>query len=173
MDIFLVRHGQTDANINDTTQGWLDTELNSMGVEQAHIAANAFDEKIDVIYSSDLKRATQTAFLFKSKYPEVPYYEDSRLRERNLGDASGKPRNTYDWDEFWSSPDDIATIPNSETLNSFNERVSAFIKDIKTTRFNKVLIVAHSGTINRMRHLIAGQDHIQHENGSIVHLELT
>ena len=173
MELFLVRHGETDANAKHIIQGWLDMDLNVNGINQAQKTADSFTENVDVIYSSDLKRAAQTASAFRHKFPDIPYFEDKRLRERNFGDAVGYPRDKYDWDEFWSSPDNQVTIPNAETLNSFNERVKEFINDLKSSNYRRVLIVAHGGTINRLRHLVAGEDYVQHDNASVTYLTLS
>ena len=81
MELFLVRHGETDANADGIVQGWLDTDLNERGKSQAKEAAKEFNEDIDAIYSSDLRRAAQTANEFRKKYPNIPYFEDRRLRE--------------------------------------------------------------------------------------------
>lgn len=66
--IILVRHGRTDWNSERITQGHLDTFLNKEGLDQAiAVAEKLKDEKIDVIISSDLKRAFQTALVIAQK----------------------------------------------------------------------------------------------------------
>lgn len=172
MDLFLVRHGETDANVNGVVQGWLDTKLNEHGHTQAVEVAAAFSEQIDVIYSSDLTRAIQTASEFRKKYPDIPYVEDSRLRERDLGDATGEHRDKRDWEVFWASSDTIS-IPNAETLDQFNQRVQSFIDTVKASGFLKVLVVTHGGTINRFKDLTS--DNYQHEayvNASVTHIRI-
>ena len=74
MDLFLLRHGETDENTQGIIQGWMNTDLNEHGREQAQQAAEIFSEEIDAIYSSDLKRAVQTAGEFRKKYPTLPYF---------------------------------------------------------------------------------------------------
>lgn len=172
MDLFLVRHGKTDANVNGILQGWLDTELNDHGHVQAKDVAESFKQEIDVIYSSDLKRAAQTANEFRKKYPNIPYIEDNRLRERNFGDATGDCRDKYDWEVFWASIDTVS-IPNAETLNEYNRRVQSFIDSIKESGFKKVLIVTHGGTINRLQDLISdNHEYVTHGNASVTHLTI-
>ena len=170
MDLFLVRHGETSANKAGIVQGWLDTSLNEEGAKEAKQAAALFDEDIDVIYSSDLQRARQTAAEFRHKYPAVPYFEDRRLRERDFGDATGTHRDRVDWAVFWAASDTVS-IPNAETLAAFNERVLSFVKDIKAAGFARALIVTHGGTINRLRALTTtDQTHVQYGNASVTHL---
>lgn len=172
MDLFLVRHGETHENANGIVQGWLDTELNKNGLEQARQSALSFNENIDVIFSSDLTRAKQTAAEFKIKYPHVPYFEDSRLRERNFGDASGKHRDKHDWESFWSLSD-TTTIPNAETLNDYNARVQSFIASLKESGYLKPLIVTHSGTINRIQDLTSdNHEPSKHKNASVTQIHI-
>lgn len=172
MELFIVRHGQTDANINGIVQGWMDTKLNDTGLQQARAAAELFTESIDVIYSSDLTRATQTAHEFVKKYANVPYIEDDRLRERHFGDATGDHRDRHDWEVFWASYDTIS-IPNAESLKDYNKRVQSFIDMIKQSGYKKALIVTHGGTINRIQDLTSSNHvHVNYSNAAIVHILL-
>lgn len=156
MELFLVRHGQTQENADGIVQGWLDTGLNATGREQIKEAAQSFSEKdIDIIFSSDLKRCIQTAEVFRSRFPDVPYVVDARLRERNFGDAQGTHGDTHDWEAFWASSD-TATIPNAETLDEHTERVRSFMAFLKEYPYKKVLVITHGGTINRLVDLLAG-----------------
>ena len=60
--IYLVRHGETEANVTNTLQGQSDVPLNANGVEQAQLAGRRLRSKpFDVIWSSDLSRAAVTA----------------------------------------------------------------------------------------------------------------
>ncbi len=62
MKLYIVRHGETDHNINKIIQGHLNTPLNSNGIIQAQKIANRLkDINFDIIYSSDLSRAKTTA----------------------------------------------------------------------------------------------------------------
>jgi broad specificity phosphatase PhoE len=153
MKLYIVRHGETDANTQGIVQGWLDTELNDKGVSQAIEAARNFSKPIDAIYASDLKRATRTAQEFRNHHKDIPYFEDERLRERNFGDATGTHRIEHDWEQFWAI-EDRATIPNAEIINDFTARVANFLDELKTKQYNAVLIVGHSGTLNRVQPLV-------------------
>ena len=60
MKLILVRHGETNENKNKIVQGFLNTTLSKIGIQQAKKVANRLkDEKIDFAYSSDLDRAKQ------------------------------------------------------------------------------------------------------------------
>ncbi len=172
MKLYIIRHGETDENVKGIIQGWLDTSLNKRGKNQAMELAESFNEDFDVIYSSDLLRATQTASFFREKFPNKPYYEDSRLRERNFGEVTGRLRSKVGWGKIWSSPADSVPLPGVETLNEYNERVQDFIDMLRKTKSQSVLVVTHSGTINRIRDLVSGEEHAKHANASILEVDI-
>lgn len=171
MKLFLVRHGETDANAQGIVQGWLDTDLNEKGLAQAIESAKNFNEQIDAIYSSDLKRARQTAAEFRKHHSSLPYFEDSRLRERSFGDATGTHRDNHDWDQFWASSTEV-TIPNAEILNDFTKRVREFLDENKTKPYESILVVTHSGVLNRVQ-TILDENHIHHPHGNASILEVS
>lgn len=172
MKLYLIRHGETDANVQGIVQGWLDTELNEKGLNQARYAARMFHEPIQAIYSSDLTRAKSTAEEFRLRYVGVPYFEDARLRERNFGDATGDHRSYYDWEQFWSLNDQV-TIPNAEILNDFTARVASFLEDLKKQPYDTVLIVTHGGVLNRIQAILDPRHrHYSHANASMLELKL-
>lgn len=170
MDLYIVRHGETQENVGGIIQGWLDTKLNENGKKQAQAAAKSFDEPIDSIFSSDLQRSTNTASYFRQKYSDTPYFEDKRLRERNFGDAQGTQSDKHGWEVFWASKDSVS-IPNAETLDDFTERVNKFIEYLNQLPYKKILIVTHGGTINRF-HDIINENHEFHAygNATVTHL---
>lgn len=171
MKLFIVRHGETNENAAGIVQGWLDTELNEKGVAQAVAAAEEFDQPIDAIYSSDLKRAVRTAAEFRKRNAKVPYYEDARLRERNFGDAAGTHRDEHDWEQFWSV-EDRSTIPNAEVITDFTKRVKDFLDDLKQIDYDAVMLVSHGGVLNRVQ-AILDPNHTHHPHGNATILEVT
>ena len=84
-ELWLVRHGQTDWNLERRYQGQSDTPLNATGLEQARLAAEALaGRSYTVIYSSDLARARVTAEMIGRRL-NMAVQLDPRLREVNLG----------------------------------------------------------------------------------------
>jgi broad specificity phosphatase PhoE len=102
MIICLVRHGQTNWNTKSLLQGLTDNELNENGITQA-IAVGKYlqenDKDWDIIISSPLKRAIQTAEIIKDKlsYPNQIEIE-AGLIERNFGILEGQPLNDAMYD---------------------------------------------------------------------------
>jgi broad specificity phosphatase PhoE len=87
--LILVRHGQTDWNVEGRYQGQTNNPLNKVGQQQAREAAAALRGiPIKRIYSSDLLRALQTAHIMADLL-RVPFTRDARLREIHQGKWQG------------------------------------------------------------------------------------
>jgi len=96
MEIYVVRHGQTEYNVKNIFQGHVNVPLNEVGIQQAKETANKFvGKKIDKILVSPLERAIQTAS-YISQVTGVKISIEPRLIERNFGDIEGKP-SRVDW----------------------------------------------------------------------------
>ncbi len=86
----LFRHGQTDWNINFLLQGVTDIPMNETGIEQIKLAAKAIKaEDWDVILTSPLTRAKQTAEIIASENGFSEIIEQQLLIERSFGEAEG------------------------------------------------------------------------------------
>jgi broad specificity phosphatase PhoE len=89
VQVLLVRHGATDWNLQGRCQGTTDLDLNEVGVRQAEqIAASLTNETIHGIYSSNLKRAQQTA-QFISLHRQLPVLIETDVRELDHGELEG------------------------------------------------------------------------------------
>lgn len=89
MTFFVLRHGQTDWNLNARLQGSTDIALNDTGRQQAHKAATIFaDQSIKRIYCSPLSRAHETAEIV-AKHLGLKPMIDTRLIERSFGKFEG------------------------------------------------------------------------------------
>jgi broad specificity phosphatase PhoE len=87
--LWLVRHGQTDWNLQGRYQGHADPPLNEVGLEEAARAAQELTKlKLDALFCSDLLRAVQTAEQIAAA-TGLPCFVDPRLREVNLGGWEG------------------------------------------------------------------------------------
>ncbi len=92
IEIYLIRHGQTDSNLFDKSQG-MHTPLNKIGEEQAATVGKmlAF-QNISQIFSSDYLRTKQTAEIISNNLgKDVPIEHTERLREGDHGNWKGKP----------------------------------------------------------------------------------
>ncbi len=150
MRIFLVRHGETDHNKNRIIMGHLPTPLNETGKNQAKILAEELKEKgIQVIYSSDLVRAAETAVIISSEL-NLPVNYTDKLREHTLGDLDGVGiSELLDEMDSLKEFDDLMTKHNGEQTEDFMTRVWEEFRNIarKNKEKDYVLIVTHGGCI--------------------------
>jgi 2,3-bisphosphoglycerate-dependent phosphoglycerate mutase len=90
--VYIVRHGETEENRQGIIQGQLDTQLNSEGEKQADLAAKALkDVPFDICYSSDLRRAVNTAERILVYHSGVELQTKTVLRERVRSVVSPPP----------------------------------------------------------------------------------
>lgn len=149
--IYLIRHGQTDWNIEKRTQGHIDIPLNKTGEEQAiSIAQEISNLKIDQIFSSDLKRAKQTAQII-NQFFNLPITYDKRLREFNYGQFEGRfscDISEAEWDLFNKAPEQL----NAESKEAVYKRVNAFCDQLDKTK--NILIITHGGIMRMLLYCI-------------------
>lgn len=147
MNLYVVRHGQTEWNVMKKMQGSADIPLNDKGLEQAGITkSNLKDISIDIIFCSPLIRAKQTAEVINSdRNLEIIY--DNRLRERDYGEFEGTSKTSFNYNDFWAYNKNL-TFTKAENIQVFFKRVYGFIDEIESKYSNKnILIVTHAGGI--------------------------
>ena len=152
--IYIIRHGQTDWNIEHRTQGQTDIALNTNGIKQAEwITRKIVNLKIDNIISSDLKRAYMTAQIINKNFNKN-IKTDKRLREFCFGTLDGITRDKITqeiWDDFNKNPKQF----NAETKEEIFNRIKSFIDDIKSNNINKnTLVVTHGGPIRMIKYYL-------------------
>jgi broad specificity phosphatase PhoE len=97
----IIRHGQTQGNVNRIVEGITDSPLNDNGMHQAQFAGEYLKyENFDCVLASDLKRCKQTAAIILEKNlnfmkKEGNYAEMGLIRERNFGIHEGTPFAEY------------------------------------------------------------------------------
>lgn len=145
MEIYVVRHGQTDYNLKNIFQGHIDIPLNKTGIEQAEkMALNFKDKEIDVILVSPLKRTIQTAEYIRKETGAQTILEE-RLIERNFGDMEGHS-NRDDWNiEMMLDYNKNYDKENIEPIQKFFKRIYDFLNDLTHKYKNKkVILVTHA-----------------------------
>ncbi len=151
MQIFLLRHGATDWNLQRRCQGTTDKELNAVGHQQAKAAAAYLsDETIHAVYSSHLKRAIQTANVI-SQPRNLPVRIDESLRELDHGELEGltfsEIQSHYpDFLQKWRKEPAELLIPGGERLIDVEKRVwdgiSRIVQGHQTTE--TIVVVSHN-----------------------------
>ena len=142
MEIYVVRHGQTDWNINDKLQGCSDVPLNNAGIKQAHITKEKLiNIRFSKIYCSPLNRCIETAKIINKDNLQI--ITDDRLLERNFGDLEGTQGNNIE--DFLIYNKNLDSF-NVEPIQTFFSRVHSFLKEItNNSNDDKILIVTHNG----------------------------
>lgn len=155
--ILLIRHGETAWNAERRLQGHLDIPLNEEGERQARLLAEALEsESIDVVVSSDLHRARQTAQAVAT-VRGMPLHVDPALRERCYGGFEGLLYSEIEQRfpaEFaaWQARDVDAILPTGknrgETFRQFYTRAtSAILATAAAHPGRAIAMVAHGGVL--------------------------
>lgn len=158
MELYLVRHAQSEGNATHTNEGWDGGALTSLGHRQAEAVGRRFaDLDVNAIIHSDLTRAAQTADAIAAHHPETPYLSSEMLREWNLGVYAGTPYGTI-FERMDSSGITRLDYPieGGETINEFKGRVERTIEELRNEYENDtIIVVTHGGFIqNAMLYLL-------------------
>lgn len=157
-NILLIRHGETAWNAVRRLQGHIDIPLNAEGERQAGALAQALAaESVDVIVSSDLQRARQTAQAVADQYDGAQVQTDANLRERCYGVFEGmlytEVEQQYPADfALWQARDIDAVMPPgervAESFRQFYGRAISAIREWAERHPGKTIaVVAHGGVL--------------------------
>lgn len=154
--VIFIRPGETDWNRELRWQGVVAIPLNEHGRQQAGRLANYVRNiGMSALYTSDLRRATETAAILVAKLGFAPVL-DGRLRERDIGDWQGlTPDEMSTWypteyDLLRSDPENYR-VPGGESRNDVRKRMLAAFKDIAAgDRGETVGILSHTTAIHSL-----------------------
>jgi len=150
--IYIIRHGESIGNVNGNFNGSNDLPLNEKGIAQAK-ALHSVIKKInyDVVYSSALKRALQTA-KYSLKNNSIKINIVKELNEINGGDweKSAWVSLPIKWPtafENWMNNPHLLQMPNGENMVNFSNRCINAFEDIINKNENKTILVYCHGTV--------------------------
>lgn len=153
--LIFVRHGEAEGNLKKKFHGWTDSELTPKGNQQAEAAAKRLkDEPIDVIYSSPLKRAYQTAQYIAEEKGLTEIRVEDRLKEINAGLWEDEkfdelPQKWPEEYDVWENKPHLHCMPMGESIKEAFDRVLAEVLQIvEKNRGENICIVTH-GTVLR------------------------
>lgn len=151
--IYIVRHGQTNWNLEGRYQGRKDIELNQTGIIQAkEIQYQLKDIKFDIVFSSPLKRAYDTAKIICDNDIII----DNRIIEGCNGSLEGKLKS--ECEEFINFNDFNENKYGIEPLLQFRERIKNFLDEVVLKYASQnILIVTHAGVSIYMRCYFEGE----------------
>ncbi|KAL6859093.1 hypothetical protein ACP4OV_018095 [Aristida adscensionis] len=158
-EVVIVRHGETSWNASRIIQGHLDAELNGIGRQQAIAVGHRLSKEVKpaAIYSSDLKRAAETAQTIARlcSLPNVVF--DPALRERHIGDLQGMKlqdaatERPEAYKAFMSHKRNQQIPGGGESLDQLSERcVSCLYNIVEKHKGERVIVVSHGGTIREL-----------------------
>ena len=166
MNIYLLRHGETDWNVAGRLQGRVDTPLNQNGIQQIENVASTLAELnpcINTIISSPLLRAQKSAEIIADKLnlKKTDIVTEPLFIERSFGDGEGltwkEAREKFNVDDF----------PNIEPLEKLCQRAkTAFDKTTARYRGQNILIVAHGAILKAVATVITNGQ-IAYNSGTV------
>ena len=156
-DMILIRHGETDWNVQGRFQGQIDVPLNERGQSQAaRMAERLAREPVDVFYCSDLLRTRQTAAP-AARLLRLQALPDAALREQHFGVLEGldvptiKAHHPDLWARWLEHRGDFALPGGGESLQQFHARVWATVRDLAEQHAGRrVAVVTHGGVLDML-----------------------
>lgn len=154
-DFYIFRHGETDYNQQRRWQGQgIDLDLNDNGKAQAEILASKLKDKgLEIIYSSPLKRAKQTAEAV-ARYYNIPIEIIPELTEGGLGDCEGILRDEVaqkypDIWNIWYGDNQIMDVrwPNGESKLEIQQRMTKAFNSLLSRPESIIGIASHGAAI--------------------------
>jgi broad specificity phosphatase PhoE len=161
--ICIIRHGETDWNKRGILQGWLDVPINAQGREQAQqMALGLFEAGIDVVWSSPLARALETAKIVATTLQIPQPSVNDGLKERNFGAIQGIPKdelaelNPAQLEQILRR-NPAAQFVGGESMDEFADRVLGAISSIGKCNLGKrVLLVTHGWVLDVVTRHVSG-----------------
>lgn len=155
-EFIVVRHGETDWNREQRFQGQIDVPLNATGLRQAERLSKALaGERFDLLLSSDLQRARQTALPLERALARAALVQPG-FREQGFGVLEGldvptiKTRHPELWAQ-WLRHDADYALPEGESVRGFHARVLAAMRDLAQAHAGKtLLLVTHGGVLDML-----------------------
>ncbi len=165
MELYLVRHGETESNKEKRYQGWTESPLSQKGISQAEQAGLFLgSQNITGLYCSDLQRAMHTARIIgmgSGLKPEVT----NLLREIHFGDWEG---HTYDeieagWGNairLWLDDPFNKAAPGGESLGDVCGRMKHFLDHLtdRAAEGQRIAAVSHGGSIRALLYHVLNLD---------------
>ena len=163
--LYLTRHGETIWNTQGRFQGWANSDLTELGIQQAKWLERRMKElQIDVIYSSPTGRAYKTAEILKGNR-ELEITTHDGLREINVGIWEGKSQDeikslsTENHYNFWNVPSKYIPTEGGETYRQMLDRsFNAISEIIKSNEGKNILIVTHTITVKSFMCMLEKRD---------------
>lgn len=168
MRLYIIRHGETEWNVQRWVQGHSDIPLNDEGRRLARVTADAMaDVPFTRVYTSPLKRAYETAMIIKGER-DIPIIEDTRIMEIGFGEYEGLScaKESYNipnpnFMNFFEKPELYKPPKGAESIEELCERTADFLEEIMHNKDmeNETILVSTHGAA--LRGLLSNINHIE------------
>lgn len=143
LEVYLLRHGQTLFNKKDMVQGWCDSPLTSLGIQQAQMAGEKLKEiPFTLAFSSPSERAYQTCEYALQNRLDIK--TDRRLKEMSFGELEGEKNETLRQNQTADNQFDWTSL-GGENQAMVTARIAAFLASLAHDYDNEVILVASHG----------------------------
>jgi broad specificity phosphatase PhoE len=144
----LIRHGDTDWNVEEIFRGRADIELNETGIKQAELLANYLkDVPVEAVYSSPLKRALRTAEIIAGSRninvtpaPELIDFDYGEWQGLSHDAVKDKYKTLYN---EWLKNPQLVKMPKGESLDDVRERAVSLVDQITASHEGIVALISH------------------------------
>jgi len=183
MRVVLVRHGQTEMNAHGVYRGRINVSLSARGIEEARAMGRVLEKaQLDLIYSSPLNRAIETAREIASFHPGIAVETAEEFTDMNFGKWQGLsvPEVEMRFPEsyrIWVRRPDQADIACGENLRVVRKRALAGLKRIVSLRPEATVVVVSHGVVNKVLLCallgapVGAFWHVKQDNGALNLLE--
>lgn len=164
MNIYLLRHGETEENKNKFYYGKLNVSLNEKGRLQSQGAGVLLKGiNFDKIYISERKRTKETVEIALNNNSPLAAVVDGRINELDFGKFEGKsykdiqkefPKEYEQWNKEWKS----FTPPGGESYEQFYARIKSFMEELLLEKHENVLVVTHGGVVRSILCFVLGEN---------------
>jgi len=147
-EVILVRHGETEWNVEEVFRGRIDVELNESGVREAELLAEYLSGvKVEAVYSSPLRRALKTAEMIAG-YHKLEVEIAPGLIDFDFGQWEGLPHQKVK-DRYkelyaeWQENPHLVQMPDGESLAEVRERASTVVEEVVARHKGRIVLVSH------------------------------
>jgi broad specificity phosphatase PhoE len=159
MEIYLLRHAQSEGNKQGIFQGTLDYPLSEEGIRQTEKGVNFLKNiPFEVIISSPQKRALQTAQIISERL-NLPLKTDDRIREISYGILEGVKHEEVKGKDFylkWLENPVKYPIEGVTDFKGLDRTLEKFLRELLKKNYKKVLVVTHGGIIRAIACKLTG-----------------
>jgi len=159
--LYLMRHGQSQANADQVIAGAHESPLSPVGVKQAEFAGDTARKyfKFDLIVSSPMNRALHTAQIIAERigYPVDKILTINDLHERSLGNVEGDTYDMHAHARKDGNYEDAESVPGVEPIQDLYRRMDDVLQQLRVRPEQHILIVAHNGCGRMLKVVLHGK----------------